>query len=261
MKKPQYVLALLTTLAAALAFTSSLLASEMDDRIELSARETYVFKTYLQDDDISLQSKDGLVTLTGTVADASHRALAGETVAGLPGVTAVDNQLSGSGQTPAEKSDDWLINQVKSTLLLHSNVNGSATEITAENGIVTLRGQATGNAQKDLTAEYVRDVEGVEDVVNEMTVPGDAAQSGGTTMTEKIVALGEKIDDASITALVKTTLFYHRSTSGLKTTVDTKDGMVTLGGKARTPAEKDLAGKFASDVRGVNTVNNTITVE
>lgn len=261
MKKPLYVLTLLTTLASALAFISPLFASEMDDRIELSARESFVFKTYLQDDDISLESIDGVVTLTGTVADASHRSLAGDTVASLPGVTAVDNQLIESGQTPADKSNAWLINKVKTTLLLHRNVNGSGTEVTAENGIVTLRGQATSNAQKDLTTEYAKDVEGVKDVVNEMTSPADAAEAEGTTMTEKMVALGEKIDDASITALVKTTLFYHRSTSGLNTTVETKDGVVTLGGKAKTAAEKDLAGKFASDVRGVDTVNNTITVE
>lgn len=261
MKKPQFIPALFTILASALFFTSPLVASEMDDRIELSARESFVFKTYLQDDDISLQSEDGLVTLTGTVSDPSHRSLAEDTVAGLPGVTAVDNQLVEAGQTPEEKSNAWLISKVKTTLLLHSNVNGPATEVTAEDGIVTLRGQASSNAQKDLTAEYVKDVEGVKDVVNEMTVPVDGEQTGGTTVSEKMGALGDKIDDASITALVKTTLFYHRSTSGLNTTVETKDGVVTLGGKAGSAAEKDLAGKFASDVHGVKTVNNTITVE
>ncbi len=261
MKKPLYRLALLATVASAFVLIPPVFASETDDRIESSARESFVFKTYLQDDDIKLEAKDGLVTLTGTVSDASHRSLAGDTVAGLPGVTAVDNKLTENGQAPAEKSDAWLITKVKTTLLFHKNVNGSATEVTAENGIVTLRGPAASNAQKDLAAEYARDVEGVKDVVNEMTVPADAAKTGGTTMTQKMAAIGEKIDDASITALVKTTLFYHRSTSGLNTTVETKDGVVTLGGKAKTAAEKDLAGKFASDVHGVNTVNNTITVE
>ncbi|BDD87865.1 BON domain-containing protein [Desulfofustis limnaeus] len=261
MKITPYFLILLAAAASAVTLTSPLFASETDDRIELSAKESFVFKTYLKDDDISLQSKDGLVTLTGTVSAPSHRSLAGDTVAGLPGVTAVDNQLIESGQTPAEKSDAWLITKVKATLLLHSNVNGSATEVNTDKGIVTLRGQAASNAQKDLTAEYARDVVGVKEVVNEMTVTADTEQAGKTTMTEKMITLGEKIDDASITALVKTTLFYHRSTSGLNTSVTTKDGVVTLGGKARTGAEKDLAGKFASDVHGVKTVNNTISVE
>jgi osmotically-inducible protein OsmY len=60
--------------------------------------------------------------------------------------------------------------------------------------------------------------------------------------------------------MVKTTLLYHRSTSGLHTTVGTKDGVVTLGGRARNAAEKDLATKFASDVHGVMSVVNNMTV-
>jgi len=40
------------------------------------------------------------------------------------------------------------------------------------------------------------------------------------------------VDDASITAQVKMTLLYHRSTSALNTSVTTKKGVVILGGKA-----------------------------
>lgn len=69
------------------------------------------------------------------------------------------------------------------------------------------------------------------------------------------------IDDTSITALVKTLLLYHRSTSGLSTNVETKDGVVNLEGKAKTVAEKDLAGKYAGDISGVKRVNNNMTVE
>ena len=69
-----------------LALGTPVLASEMDDRIELSARKSHVFRSYLGGDDIKIQSKDGAVTLTGTVSEESHKALAYETVAGLPGV-------------------------------------------------------------------------------------------------------------------------------------------------------------------------------
>jgi osmotically-inducible protein OsmY len=89
--------------------------------------------------------------------------------------------------------------------------------------------------------------------------------SAPITTDKKAVAIkadtvGDKIDDASITALVKGTLLNHRSTSALNTTVETKNGVVTLGGKAKTAAEKDLAGKFAGDVNGVSKVINNMTV-
>ena len=69
-----------------------------------------------------------------------------------------------------------------------------------------------------------------------------------------------KIDDASITALVKMTLLYHRSTSALNTSVTTSNGVVTLSGKASNAAERDLATKFAKDVNGVKSVKNQMTI-
>ena len=122
-----------------------------------------------------------------------------------------------------------------------------------KDGIVALRGEATREAQKDLTTEYAEDVEGVKDVKNEMTV--------AKTLVKPAKTVGEKVDDASITAQVKVTLLSHRSTSALNPTVKTKDGVVTLGGKAKNAAEKDLATKFANDVRGVKKVNNHMTIE
>jgi osmotically-inducible protein OsmY len=226
-------------------------ASKMDSSIESSAKKSYVFKTYLKDDDIKIQSMDGVVTLTGTVSEESHKSLARETVAGLPGVKSVDNRLEVKGERPADNSDAWLILKVKTVLLFHGSVSGIKTEVTAKDGIVTLKGEATSLAQKDLTTEYAKDVEGVKGVTNEMTV----AKTSKKTRTA-----GGKIDDASITALVKMTLFYHRSTSALNTSVTTKKGVVTLAGKAKNAAEKDLATKYAKDVSGVKEVKNQMTI-
>jgi hypothetical protein len=38
-------------------------ATQTDNRIESSGKKTYVFKTYLKDDDIKIQAKEGVVTL------------------------------------------------------------------------------------------------------------------------------------------------------------------------------------------------------
>jgi hyperosmotically inducible periplasmic protein len=149
---------------------------------------------------------------------------------------------------------------VKTTLFFHSNVDATETEVLAQNGVITLRGQAASMAQKDLTTEYAMDVEGVSKVNNDMTVPTTATQSDKNVVSKKIDSAAESIDDASITALVKVTLFNHRSTSALKTTVETKEGVVTLGGEATNAAAKDLAGKFTGDVPGVKKVINTMSI-
>ena len=220
-----------------------------------------MFKTYLKGDDVTVQSKDGVVTLTGTVSEGSHKTLAQEYVESLPGVKSVDNKLKEKGEVPAEHSDAWLITKVKATLLFHRNVNATGTEVLAKDGTVTLRGNASSIAQKDLTTEFAKDVEGVKSVKNEMTVKTAAMKQGETKTGEKMDAMGETIDDASVTALVKSTLLSHRSTSALKTTVETKDGVVNLGGTAKNAAEKDLATKLVSDVHGVKKVVNNMTVK
>jgi len=229
-------------------------ASKMDSRIESSAKKSYVFKTYLKGDDINIQSRDGAVTLTGSVSENYHKSLAQDTVSGLRGVKSVDNRLEVKGAPPAANSDAWLHSKVKVTLLFHRSVSAGTTEVDVKDGIVTLRGDASSQAQKELTTEYAKDVEGVKDVRNEMTV-------NKTKISKKARTVGDKIDDASITAQVKMTLLYHRSTSALNTKVTTKRGVVTLGGKGSNAAELNLATKLAYDVHGVKSVNNRMTIE
>ena len=237
---------------ALLVISVPVFAANTDSRIESSARQSYVFKTYLQGDDIKVQSKDGAVTLTGMVNEDSHKSLAQDTVNGLPGVKSVDNRLEVKGTPPSANSDAWLVTKVKTTLLFHRSVSTAKTEVDVKDGIVTLRGTADNQAQKDLTTEYAKDVEGVKEVNNEMTVK--------KSLKSKRTA-GEKIDDASVTAQVKMTLLYHRSTSALNTKVETKRGVVTLTGKANSVAEFNLASKLVNDVRGVKSVKNLMSVE
>jgi osmotically-inducible protein OsmY len=244
------------TIATTLFFTSSpLLAAGTDDRIESSAAKSYVFKTYLKDDSIKTESKDGVVTLTGTVADASHKSMAENTVASLPGVVSVDNQLVVSGDQPAEHSDTWISMKVKTALLFHRNVSATGTTVYVKDGVVTLQGEASSLAEKDLTTEYAKDIDNVKEVQNNMTVAAPAATPAVADAT-----VGDKIDDASITAEIKSSLLSHRSTSALHTTVSTTDGTVTLGGIAKNDAEKSLVTKLATDINGVTSVVNNMTI-
>jgi len=246
-------LALIIAAGAILVTSPSVRASDTDSRIESSAAKSYVFKTYLKDDSITTKSKDGVVTLTGTVTKASDKSLAQDTVASLPGVISVDNQLQVSGEQPAEHSDAWIGWKVKSALLFHRNVSATGTDVDVKDGIVTLTGQASSLAQRELTTEYAKDVDNVKGVKNDMTIANTPATPGETT--------SEKIDDASITAEVKSSLLSHHSTSALRTTVSTTDGVVTLGGVAKNEAEKSLVTKLATDINGVTSVINNMTIE
>jgi osmotically-inducible protein OsmY len=244
----------LLTLAPALLLampTAALVASEPDSRIESRIKSSFNFKHYLSNDDISIKCSEGVVTLSGKVNMDYHKTLAEATCADTPGVKSVKNDIEVTAQPLAERSDGWITLKVKAALTFHKNVSATGTEVTTEDGVVTLKGDVENENQKELTAMYARDVDGVKDVRNEMTIGGGPRHETAEN----------KVDDASITAQIKTSLLLHRSTHMLATKIKTRDGIVTVQGEAQNEAEKELVGKIAADTNGVKKVDNRMNVK
>ncbi len=238
---------------AAMSLTTPLpRASETDDRIESAATKSHLFKTQLKADSITTASRNGAVTLTGTVAESSHRSMAQDTVESLPGVTTVDNQLKVTGESPPEHSDAWVGLNVKTALLFQRNVSATKTHVNVKHGLVILSGEASSVTQKRMTSEYVKDVEGVRAVRNEMKVVKTPIRRAKTSR--------EKIDDASITAQVKSSLRSHRSTGALTMNVKTTNGVVTVSGIAKNAAERSLVTKRVIGINGVRRAVNIMII-
>ena len=237
----------LSALFVLVACPLALFASHATDRkIEEAAKASYNYRTVLEDH-VKVKANDGVVTLTGTVQDKDDRDLAADTVENLPGVVSVNNEIKVEPAYP-EKSDAWMAVKIRSRLLVKGNVSATNTKVEVKDGNVMLTGTADNIAQKELTAIYAQDIDGVKSVKNDIVV------------TDK-PTLGEKIDDASITSQVKYALLTHKSTSAVKTKVVTSDGVVLVTGEAASDAEKSLVTKLAKDVRGVNSVTNKMTVK
>lgn len=239
--------------ALVLAAAVAVLATETDERIVAAAKGSYNFRTYLKDDAITVVAKNGAVTLTGTAQNAFRRALAEETVAGLPAVKSVNNQLNVRDEPGGITPDSTLRGRVQAALLLHRDLSLARTRVEVSNGVVTLQGEADSEAQKKLAGDYVKGLDGVLRVDNEMTV------GGGAHARRKEIR--KKIDDASITAQIKMALLFNRATSALNTRVKTENGVVTLTGKARTRAERDLVTRIARNVEGIRAVRNKLAIE
>jgi len=235
-----------------LMFTGSLFSTKRDRWIEYNAHKSYVFSTYLKDDKIRIQSQDGFVTLTGTVSEESHLALATDTVSDLRGVRSVDNQLVVRDGFPERNSDNWIRIRVKTMLRLHRNLDGENTIVEVKDGRVTLRGEASNQAEKRLTAEYVKDVEGVKDVDNEMTVAHHYKRHR---------TVGQFVDDSSIKSQIKLALLFHHGTSPFRAEITVRKGVVTVTGNAKNAAEKELVTKRIADIHGVKRIHNRMTID
>ena len=247
--KPAKLLALL--LATSLPATLALADHDTDHRIEVTAKGSYNFHVVLQDN-VKADADNGVVTLKGKVQDKDQKALAEDTVSGLPGVVRVDNEITVEGGEP-EHTDGWIAFKIRSLLLVRANVSATNTHVDVHAGVVTLTGTADTVAQKELTEEYAKEVDGVQSVTDDISVNASPDSSKPTARDE--------VDDASITTQVKLALLGNRATSAVSTKVKTQGGVVTLSGAADNAAARDLASRLAQRVRGVVSVTNEMTTK
>jgi hyperosmotically inducible periplasmic protein len=73
-------------------------------------------------------------------------------------------------------------------------------------------------------------------------------------------SVGETIDDATITARVKTALLNDPEVGGLRIDVDTFKGVVTLSGAVKSEGERDKAMAIARKIDGVRDVKSTLQI-
>ena len=152
--------------------------------------------------------------------------------------------------TIGEKIDDTVItSQVKMALMKDSSTATFGTDVTTNNGVVVLKGSVQNDAEKAMITKVAAAVKGVKSVQNEMLVT-----------KEQTSTVGEKIEDAAITTKVKMALGLNTSTGALRTSVTTNDSVVTVSGKAKNKAEKELVNKVIEDIEGVKSVVNNMTV-
>jgi hyperosmotically inducible protein len=93
------------------------------------------------------------------------------------------------------------------------------------------------------------------------TPPNTATPSPSTTPTPSDTArsAGQTIDDAAITAKVKTALLAEKGVNGTSIDVDTSQGRVTLSGRVPDQSQVERAAQVARGVEGVKDVDNRLT--
>ena len=190
---------MLLAIGVALLTSTSLWAYQTDQGVWSSIVNSYVFTNYLKGDNVTVHSQDGMVTLTGTVADENHKFLAQNTAEQAPNVKNVNNQLQVKEPLPAMYSDAWVGIKVKSALLFHRNVSAIRTHLVdVKDGIVTLKREADNEAQKELTEDYAKDIDRVKGINNNVVIKSESENPNNGT--------GSSVDDASITAQAMMTL-------------------------------------------------------
>jgi osmotically-inducible protein OsmY len=82
----------------------------------------------------------------------------------------------------------------------------------------------------------------------------------GTQTTTAQRSTGEVIDDAAVTAKVKSALLADPEVNAFKINVDTSQGKVVLKGEIKTLALRKKAESIAKQVNGVRSVDNQLVI-
>jgi len=144
--------------------------------------------------------------------------------------------------------------RIETIFLLNEHLNPFNINTTTEDGTVTLTGSVADDIQKDLAADLAKSVDGVKEVVNNITVVG-------TVVSERPKRTWrERINDTTLAATVRSNLLYNKEFKGLKIGVSAEGGIVTVYGVVNTYFEKDRIGQIVMETRGVDKVVNNLTV-
>jgi hyperosmotically inducible periplasmic protein len=174
-------------------------------------------------------------------------------------------------------SDAGITTKVKAKIMADRTItNSDQIDVKTQDKVVTLSGTADSAASKERAVTLARGTEGVTNVIDNLSVAGAAtasnmagnpsaegapAASGSTNpVSEAAGQVAEKVDDVAITSAVKAKLIGDSEVSARKINVDTKDGVVTLKGTVSSEQEKDKALQIARNTKGVQRVEDQLTV-
>ncbi|UAY96819.1 molecular chaperone OsmY [Dickeya dadantii] len=129
----------------------------------------------LDGNDISVSTRDGVVTLSGFISSQQMATGAVKIAAQTEGVKSVSDKLqvkddSGVQSVGSYADDTITTSTIKAKLLADDIVPSRHVKVETHDGIVLLTGQVTSRAQADRAEAIAKAVSGVKSVKNELTV-------------------------------------------------------------------------------------------
>jgi osmotically-inducible protein OsmY len=153
-----------------------------------------------------------------------------------------------------QTSDIWLKAKIVTTFALSEHLNPFTIDVNVSSGEVTLTGTVENDIESDLAGELAKGVKGVKKVTNQLNTSPEVQID-----TEQRSFL-HFLEDANITARVKSRLLLNPNTHSLKIHATTKHGVVFLVGELNSDIETDLVRQIARNTDGVVDVEDKLTV-
>lgn len=162
-------------------------------------------------------------------------------------------QTPARGTSAAKLTDDEIEERIEYRLETNPLTKKYDIDVESDKAVVTLSGDVASEAQREEAGRLAK-IDGVDRVNNNIKVNKDADRTLSERAQSGLTKTGIKITDGWITTRVKWLLLRDEDTRTSDITVDTKEQVVTLKGRAKSEAAHVRAIELAKRTDGVKRV-------
>jgi osmotically-inducible protein OsmY len=192
--------------------------------------------------EIGVAAKDGVVTLTGSVATYAEKVAAERAVERVAGVKAVANDLTVKIPNALTHSDTEIAHKVVDSLLWDVEVPDEKVTTSVANGLVTLGGEVEWQYQRDAAERAVWNLAGVRGVRNNIKVAP------------------KRVSPFNVSQSIREALERRADRTAERISVEAKDGVVILKGTVPSFGDRRAAEGAAWSAPGVTEVRDELAV-
>ncbi|SDI29667.1 BON domain-containing protein [Winogradskyella thalassocola] len=214
-----------------------------DAQIKQDILDELAFQPNINETQIGVVVKDGIVTLTGLFFSYALKIAVVQIIEKIEGVKAIAEGIKIGYLSNLNKTDTEIANAAINAMEWNDSVPNDKVIVEVDNGWITLLGELEWAYQKDAVRQIAENLSGVKGVTNSITLNQFALQP--EDIKEKITKAFKR------SALV----------DALSITVETTRHAVKLTGNVQSVTEKKEAEKVAFNALGVYAVQNELRVD
>lgn len=215
-----------------------------DSYIQRCVLDELKWDTRVRETDIGVEVHRSVVTLTGSVDSWAARLAAQEAAHRVAGVLDVANDIKVNLPGSRERTDTDIAQAVRAALAWDVLVPHERIRTTVSNGIVTIEGEVDNWNEHDDAGKAVRNLTGVREVKNLLTIAPSLAWPSPQTVRRAI-------EDA---------LERHAEHAAKHVQIAVAEGKVILSGEVPSWAERNAAEGAVRGTPGVSQVDNQLRI-